>query len=250
MSQWSLSDSKSSHFYRTLLSFLVDLNNSVVSKLSNLSSISSTFCLISKPLGTVPSASVTTGVTVTLMFLIFFSSLASSKYLSIFSLFLIYSLFSLSRPTRWQNPLDESSFFFLVNNLCLVFWPVLDNQFVSQNSAYICGCRCSVMVKPWIVVSEFKLPSSYYVHFRTNPFSKSKNPLILPTMSWIIPLLFFSQALVLNNPQRLKINFYLLKTFVLILVVFFLRVCVVSSFTTFWPNFTSSLLQVIYRDLG
>ena len=33
--------------------------------------------------------------------------------------------------------------------------------------------------------------------------------------------------------------------FVLILVVF----CVVSSFTTFRPNFTSGLLQVIYRDL-
>ena len=34
--------------------------------------------------------------------------------------------------------------------------------------------------------------------------------------------------------------------FVLILVVF----SVVSSFTTFRPNFTSGLLQVIYRDLG
>ena len=26
--------------------------------------------------------------------------------------------------------------------------------------------------------------------------------------------------------------------------------CVVSSFTTFRPNFTSGLLQLIYRDLG
>ena len=34
--------------------------------------------------------------------------------------------------------------------------------------------------------------------------------------------------------------------FVLILVVF----CVVSSFTTCRPDFTSGLLQVIYRDLG
>ena len=50
---------------------------------------------------------------------------------------------------------------------------------------------------------------------------------------------------------NLRINFYLLRTFFLMLVVFFCFFCVVfSSFTTFQPNFTSGLLQVIYRDLG
>ena len=41
----------------------------------------------------------------------------------------------------------------------------------------------------------------------------------------------------------LRINFYLLRTFCPHLGSF----CVVSSFTTFRPNFTSGLLQVIYK---
>ena len=41
--------------------------------------------------------------------------------------------------------------------------------------------------------------------------------------------------------HNLRINFYLLRTFCLHLG----RFCVVSSFTSFWPNFTSGLLQVI-----
>ena len=43
-----------------------------------------------------------------------------------------------------------------------------------------------------------------------------------------------------------RINFYFLRTFCPHLGSF----CVVSSFTTFRPNFTSGLLQVIYSDLG
>ena len=42
---------------------------------------------------------------------------------------------------------------------------------------------------------------------------------------------------------NLRINFYLLRTFCPHLGCFY----VVSYFTTFRPNFTSSLLQVIYR---
>ena len=46
---------------------------------------------------------------------------------------------------------------------------------------------------------------------------------------------------------NVRINFfYLLRTFCPHLGSF----CVVSSFTTFRPNFPSGLLQVIYRDLG
>ena len=44
---------------------------------------------------------------------------------------------------------------------------------------------CGVMVKALdygIVVSEFKLKSCYYTHFRTNTFEKGMNPLILQTM--------------------------------------------------------------------
>ncbi len=33
-----------------------------------------------------------------------------------------------------------------------------------------------------IVVSEFKLQSCYYIHFRTNTLGKGMNPLILPVL--------------------------------------------------------------------
>ena len=45
---------------------------------------------------------------------------------------------------------------------------------------------------------------------------------------------------------NLRIHFYLLRTFCPHLG----RFCVVSSFITFRPNFTSGLLQVIYHNLG
>ena len=54
-------------------------------------------------------------------------------------------------------------------------------------------------------------------------------------------------------------NFYLFIFFLFIYLFIYLSqtfcphlgsFCVVSSFTTFRPNFTSGLLQVIYRDLG
>ena len=51
---------------------------------------------------------------------------------------------------------------------------------------------------------------------------------------------------------NVRINFYSRRTFCPHLGSLFLCVCVcvVSSFTTFRQNFTSGLLQVIYRDLG
>ena len=48
------------------------------------------------------------------------------------------------------------------------------------------GCPRGVMVKAMdcgIEVSEFKLQSLYYVHFRANTLGKGVNLLILPTMS-------------------------------------------------------------------
>ena len=56
------------------------------------------------------------------------------------------------------------------------------------------GCLRGVMVKAMdcvIVVSEFVLQSRYYVHFRANTLGKGMNPLILPAMGYIVPLLFF-----------------------------------------------------------
>ena len=57
---------------------------------------------------------------------------------------------------------------------------------------------------------------------------------------------FGGKFMIGRKKDYLRINFYLLRTFCPHLVSF----CVVSSFTTFQPNFTSGLLQVIYRDLG
>ena len=42
-----------------------------------------------------------------------------------------------------------------------------------------------------IVARDFELQSRYYVHFRANTLGKGMNPLILPAMGWIAPLLFF-----------------------------------------------------------
>ena len=42
-----------------------------------------------------------------------------------------------------------------------------------------------------IVVRKFVLQSRYYVHFRANTFGKGMNPLILPAMGKIVPLLLF-----------------------------------------------------------
>ena len=56
------------------------------------------------------------------------------------------------------------------------------------------GGPSGVMVKALdceIVVREFVVQSRYYVHFRVNTLGKRMNPLILPTMGYIVPLLFF-----------------------------------------------------------
>ena len=56
------------------------------------------------------------------------------------------------------------------------------------------GCPRGVMVKVMdceIVVNELVLQSGYYVHFPANTLGKGMNPLILPSMAQIVPLLFF-----------------------------------------------------------
>ena len=58
------------------------------------------------------------------------------------------------------------------------------------------GSPRGVMVKTMdcgIVVSEFVLQSRYYVHSRENTRGKGMNPLILPAMDWVVPLLFFTE---------------------------------------------------------
>ena len=70
----------------------------------------------------------------------------------------------------------------------------VDLRRLSLSLKLLWGCSRGVMVKVMdygIVVSEFVLQSRYYVHFRVNTLGKGMNPLILPAMDKIIPLLFF-----------------------------------------------------------
>ena len=62
---WSLSYSKSSQVFRTLLSIRADFNYDVVWMVSTCFPISKSSCLFTNPLGIIPSAPTTTGITVT-----------------------------------------------------------------------------------------------------------------------------------------------------------------------------------------
>ena len=128
---WRPSDCKPPHVSRTLLSILVDLNSAVVWMNSILFVISSSSSLLVRPLRTVPKATTTTGINVTIMFHSFFSSVTRPKYWSIFFHFL---LFSLSNLLERQNAQDDKFFSFCWLTLDLAFWPGLSDPFVSQRS--------------------------------------------------------------------------------------------------------------------
>ena len=82
---WSLGDSKSPQFSRTLLSILSVLNNAVIWIVSTCPPTSKSSRPFNNPLVIVPKAPITIGTIVTLMFHSFFNSLRRSKYLSFFS---------------------------------------------------------------------------------------------------------------------------------------------------------------------
>ena len=116
VSYWSLSDSKSHGVSRTLLSILVDLNNSVVWMVSTCPSTSNTSSPLSKPLWSVPRAPITIGIIITLTFPSFLSSPARSEYFSLFSLSFIFTLWSAgTSKLHYTASSLFSSFFFLLN---------------------------------------------------------------------------------------------------------------------------------------
>ena len=121
---WRFSDSKSPQVFWTFLCNLADLINAVVLMVSIRLLISNTSSLSSRPFGTVPSAPITIGITVILMFHSFFSSLARFKYLLEHFL-----LFSLCGPQEWQNSRKgKFSFYLLINagfgHLPGIWWSV------------------------------------------------------------------------------------------------------------------------------
>ena len=89
---WSLSDNKSHQVSMTFLSILADLNNAVLRMVSIRPAISNSSRSFSKPWKSVQSAPVKIGITVTLMFHRFLTSLAGSRYFSFFSFFVFLSV--------------------------------------------------------------------------------------------------------------------------------------------------------------
>ena len=82
---WILSDSKDPQVSKTLLSILADLNNAVALMVSTRPLISKSSSPCTNPLVTLPHALITISIIVTFMFHSFFSSLARSLNLSLFS---------------------------------------------------------------------------------------------------------------------------------------------------------------------
>ena len=121
-SWWSLSDSK---FLQVSRTFLTDLNNAVVCMVSFLPLISNSSNHFSKSLGrTVPCVPTTIGITIIFMFHSFFGYLAKSKYLSIFSLFFIFTSWSIgtAKSARWQLIINDG------DNTVITIWLKLQNN--------------------------------------------------------------------------------------------------------------------------
>ena len=91
---WSLSDSKFPQVSRTRLRILTVLSNAVVWIVSTRPPISESSRPFNNPLVIVPNAPITIGTIVTFMFHSFFNSLARSRYLSFFSLYFRFILWS------------------------------------------------------------------------------------------------------------------------------------------------------------
>ena len=107
----NLSDSKSPQVSRTRLSILAVLNNVVVWMVPTCLSTSKSSSPFSNPLVTVPNAPDTIGIIVTCMFHSFFSSLAWLRYLSFFSHFFYFILWSVGTA---KSTILQVLFFLLI----------------------------------------------------------------------------------------------------------------------------------------
>ena len=131
----SLSDSKSPQVSRTLLSILANINNAVVWMVSTHPLISKSSSPCTNFLVTVPSMSITTGITITFMCHNFFSFLARFRVLSFFSLSFSFTLWSArtAKSTIWQAIIIIFIISFFVNSLhqleLVVFhWRLCDSK--------------------------------------------------------------------------------------------------------------------------
>ena len=102
---WRLSDSKSPQISWTLLSILTVLNSAVAWMVSTHPPTSKSSSLFNNPLVAVPKEPITIGTIVAFMFHCCFNSLARSRYLSFFSPFFSFILWSAgtAKSTIWQS---------------------------------------------------------------------------------------------------------------------------------------------------
>ena len=134
---WSFSDIKFPQVSRILLSILAVLNNVVVGMVFTRPPTPKSPNPFYNPLVTVPKAPITIGITVTFMFHNLFNSLASSSYLSFFSLSFSFILWSTgtAKPTIFQV-----LFLFIIINiirsghLAEIRWSV----FISKSHRNLC----------------------------------------------------------------------------------------------------------------
>ena len=111
---------------------MADLNDSIVWMVSTRPFISKPSSPYTNPLMTVPGVPITTGITVTFMFYIFFNSLARSRYQSFFSF-----SFNLNLRSAETAKSTIREFLFLLF-LGLVVRPRLNDPFVSLNPREFC----------------------------------------------------------------------------------------------------------------
>ena len=116
--QWNLNDSKSPQVSRTLLSILSDLNNVVVLKVITCLMISKSSTPFIKPLGIVPSAPITIGITVTFMFQRFF--LVLWQVLGIYRSWRFLLFFSLWTAGTAKSTIRQVLFFCWFINIIIV----------------------------------------------------------------------------------------------------------------------------------
>ena len=159
-----LSDTKFSQVSKTLHSILADRNNALYWIVSPRPLISKSSSPCTNPLVTVSRALIITGITVTFVFHSFFSSLARSMYLSLFSLSFSFNLWSAGtvKSTIWQLHV-----LFCWLTLGQVVWPRLNDPFQFQNpkefytSHFLGGLR--IVHTPFVHMVKFKLLARFPV---------------------------------------------------------------------------------------
>ena len=117
---WSLTDSKSSHVSRTLLSILSNLSNTVVRMVSTL--------------GIILSASITNCIT--FIFHSFFSSLARSRYSSLFSPSFDFTLWSTGTA---KSSIQQFSFFWLTITRSVPLAEIRWSVWISKSQRQLCA---------------------------------------------------------------------------------------------------------------